>query len=82
MNLINLLKRQNTEPPVEVIQAACDLYGLILEYIASIRVEKLIALSHYLWLITLNITRGVFYGNTPQNLYRCVAKKLQLHCKL
>jgi len=54
MNLLSLLKRQKTEPPEEVIQAACDLYGLTLEHIASIRVEKLIALSPYLWVITLN----------------------------
>jgi hypothetical protein len=54
MSLVNLLKQQKTEPPAEVIQAACDLYGLTPEHVASIRVEKLIALSSYLWVITLN----------------------------
>lgn len=54
MSLLNLLKRNALEPPAEVIQAACDLYGLTLERIASIRVEQLTALSPHLWVITLN----------------------------
>jgi hypothetical protein len=54
MSLLNLLKRQTPEPPAEVIQAACDLYGLTLERIASIRAEQLSALSPSLWVIKLN----------------------------
>ena len=54
MSLLSLLKRQTPEPPAEVIQAACDLYGLTLERIASIRAEQLSTLSPSLWVITLN----------------------------
>ena len=54
MSLLSLVKLKKPEPPAEVIQSACDLYGLTPEHIASIRVEKLIALSPYLWVITLN----------------------------
>jgi hypothetical protein len=54
MSLLSLLKLKKPEPPAEVIQAACDLYGLPLDHVASIRAEKLSALSPYLWVITLN----------------------------
>jgi hypothetical protein len=54
MSLLSLLKRQKPAPPTEVIQAVCDLYGLTLEDITSIRTEKLSALSPYLWVIALN----------------------------
>lgn len=54
MSLQSLKKRLTPKPPAEVIQAACDLYGLTQECITSIRAEKLIALSPYLWVITLN----------------------------
>ena len=54
MSLPGLLKRPTPEPPAEVIQAVCDLYGLSPERVASIRAEKLSALSPSLWVITLN----------------------------
>lgn len=54
MSLLGLLKRQTSEAPAEVIQAACDLYGLTMERIASVQAEKLSALSPSLWVITLN----------------------------
>ena len=54
MRLPSPLEQQTPEPPTEVIQAACELYGLTLQHITSIRVEKLYALSPYLWVITLN----------------------------
>ena len=54
MSLLGPLKRQTPEPPAEVIQAVCDLYGLSPERIASIRAEKLSARSSSLWAITLN----------------------------
>lgn len=54
MSLLSLLKRQTPEPPTEVIQAVCDLYGLSQERIASIQAGKLSALSTSLWVIKLN----------------------------
>ena len=54
MSLLSLLKRQTSEPPAEVIQAACDLYKLSPEHIASIQAEKLSARAPSLWVITLN----------------------------
>ena len=54
MSLLSLLKRHISEPPAEVIQAACGLYGLPLEGVASMRAERLSALSPFLWVVTLN----------------------------
>ena len=54
MSLLGLLKRQTPEPPMEVIQAVCDLYGLSPQRIDSIQAEKLSILSPFLWVITLN----------------------------
>ena len=54
MSLLSLLKRQTSEPPAEVIQAACDLYRISPQRLASIQAEKLSALSPFLWVITLN----------------------------
>ena len=65
MSLLSLLKRQTPEPPAEVIQAACDLYGLTLERITSIRAEKLNALSPSLWAITLNERASAVVAYVP-----------------
>src|SRR5215472_10804126 len=54
MSLLGLLKRHTLEPPAEVIQAACDLFGLSPQNITSIQAERLSALSPFLWVITLN----------------------------
>ena len=54
MSLLGLLKRHTSEPPAEVIQAACDLYGLSPQRLASIQAEQLSALSPLLWVIRLN----------------------------
>jgi len=54
MHLLGLLKQQTLEPPTEVIQAACNLYGISPERIASIQAEKLSALSPFIWVVTLN----------------------------
>jgi hypothetical protein len=64
MSLQSLVKLKKPKPPAEVIQAACDLFGLTPEHIASIWVEKLIALSPNLWVITLNgrLSAVVVYG--------------------
>ena len=54
MSLLTLLKRQTSEPPAEVIQAACDLYGISSQSIASIQAKKLGVLSPFLWVIKLS----------------------------
>jgi hypothetical protein len=54
MSVLRLLKWHTPEPPANVIQAACDLYGLPPERVASMRAEQLGALSPFLWVITLN----------------------------
>ncbi len=54
MSLLSLLKQHTLTPPTEVIQAACDLYGLSSQRVASIQAEKLSALSPFLWVIKLN----------------------------
>ena len=73
MNLLSLLKRQTPEPPAEVIQAACDLYGLALERVASIRAEKLTALSPSLWVITLNERTSAVVVYMPEEMEQPVA---------
>ncbi len=54
MSQLSLLKQRIPEPPTEVIQAVCDLYGISRERIASIQAEKLGGPSTSLWVITLN----------------------------
>src|SRR5215467_4805572 len=54
MSLLGLLKQHTSEPPAEVIQAACDLYGLSSQCITTIQAEQLSALSPLLWVIRLN----------------------------
>jgi hypothetical protein len=54
MSLPGLLKRQTSEPPAEVIQAASELHGISPQRIASIQAEQLSALSPFLWGIKLN----------------------------
>ena len=54
MSLLDLLKRQTSEPPAEVIQAACDLYGISPQRIASIQAEQLSTFSPFLWVIKLD----------------------------
>jgi hypothetical protein len=54
MSLLTVLKRHTPAPPKEVIQAACDLYGLSSQRIASIQAEQLSVLSPFLWVIRLN----------------------------
>ena len=53
-SILSRLKLKKPAPPAEVIQAACDLYGIAPDHVASIRAEELSALSPYLWVITLN----------------------------
>ena len=65
MNLLSLLKRHTSEPPAEVIRAACDLYGLTLDGVSSIRAEKLSALSPFLWAVTLNERTSAVVLYTP-----------------
>jgi len=65
MSLLSLLKQQTPEPPAEVIQAACDLYGLTLERVASMRAEKLSALSPFMWVITLNERASAVVVSVP-----------------
>ena len=54
MSQPSLLKQQIPEPPTELIQAVCDLYGISRDRIASIQAEKLSVLSTSLWVITFN----------------------------
>ena len=64
MSLLGLLKQHTSEPPAEVIQAACDLYGLSPQRLASIQAEQINAISPVLWMITLNERASVIvvYG--------------------
>ena len=73
MNLLTLLKRQVPTLPTEVIQAACDLYGLSPQHIASIQAEQLSTLSPFLWVITLNDRQSAIVVSVPGERKRPVA---------
>ena len=73
MSLLGLLKRQTSEPPAEVTQAVCDLYGISRERIASIQAEKLSALSPFLWVIKLNERSSAIVVYVPGEMEQPVA---------
>ena len=73
MSLLSLLKRRISEPPTEVIQAVCDLYGLSRERISSIQAEKLSALSPSLWVIKLNERASAIVVYMPGEMEQPVA---------
>jgi hypothetical protein len=54
MHLFDFFKQETVEPPTEVIEAACDLYGIPPESVSSVEAEKLDALSDSLWVIKIN----------------------------
>ena len=53
MSLFSILKRSTVTPP-EVIQAACNFYGVSLENVGTISAKKLKALSNHVWVVDLN----------------------------
>jgi hypothetical protein len=65
---MNLLKRQVPTLPTELIQAACDLYGLSPQHIASIQAEQLSTLSPFLWVITLNDRQSAIVVSVPGDM--------------
>ena len=73
MSLLSLLKQQTLEPPAELIQAVCDLYGLSRERISSIQAEKLSARSPSLWVITLNERASAVVVYVPGEMEQPVA---------
>jgi len=73
MSLLSILKRHTPAPPAEAIQAACDLYGLSPQRIASIQVEQLSVLSPFLWVITLNEHASALVVYVPEERERPVA---------
>lgn len=67
MNLFGLLKRQSLSgAPLEVIQAACDLYGLSPERVPAMKAEKLKALSDNIWVVKLNDDASAVVAYTPE----------------
>ena len=51
--------------PVEVIQAACNLYGLSPERVPAIKAEKLKALSNNIWVVKLNENASAVVAYNP-----------------
>lgn len=66
MNLFGFWKRQSLEPPMEVIQAACDLYGVTPEDVPAIRTERLKALADNLWVVKLNEKKSAVVAYVPE----------------
>jgi len=63
--LPNLFRRSNLEPPAEVVQAACNVYGIAPERVPAVRAEKLNALSDNIWLIEINEHTSAVVAYTP-----------------
>jgi hypothetical protein len=68
MNLFGFWKRQSSVAPVEVIQAACDFYGLQPERVPAIKAEKLKALSDNVWVVNLNDKASAVVAYTPNEM--------------
>jgi hypothetical protein len=67
MNLFGFWKRQATAgAPAEVIQAACDLYGLEPERVSAVKAEKLKALSNNVWVVKLNDDASAVVAYNPE----------------
>lgn len=64
-HLLNLFKRTTLKPPVEVIQAACRVYGIAPEPVPPVQAEKLHALSDNIWVIKLNDQSSAVVAYTP-----------------
>ena len=65
MNLFGFWKRQMSAAPAEVIQAACNYYGLSPERVPAIKAEKLKALSDNVWVVNLNNKASAVVAYTP-----------------
>ncbi len=67
MNLFGFWKRQSLSgAPLEVIQAACDLYGLSAEGAPVVKAEKLKALSNNVWVVKLNNDASAIVAYNPE----------------
>ncbi|GCF11109.1 hypothetical protein [Dictyobacter arantiisoli] len=65
MNLFGFWKRQSAGAPVEVIQAACDFYGIAPERVPAVKAEKLKALSDNIWVVKLNDSASAVVAYSP-----------------
>jgi hypothetical protein len=65
MSLLGIFKRRIPTPPKEVIQAACDFYGIASESVSSVQAEKLKALSDTVWVVTLNEQASALVAYDP-----------------
>lgn len=74
MALFDLFKIQPSEPAEEVIQAACDLFGLSPENVSSVHSEKLDVLSEALWIIKLNDSESAIVAYDPDEMEKPVAE--------
>jgi hypothetical protein len=75
MTLFNfsLFRRPNPAPPAEVVEAACDIYGLSPERVPCVEAEKLNALSDNIWVIKLNDHSSAVVAYTPGAQEQAVA---------
>ncbi|EFH81725.1 hypothetical protein [Ktedonobacter racemifer] len=65
MSLLALFRRQTTQPPMEVIQAACEFYGRLPERVPILSAEKLRALSDDVWVVRINEHESAVVAYTP-----------------
>lgn len=64
-HFLSLFKRATLQPPAEVVQAACSVYGLSPERVSSVQAEQLNALSNNIWVIKLNNQSSAVVAYTP-----------------
>jgi hypothetical protein len=65
MNLFGLWRHRVPEPPDEVIQAACSLYGIHEEKPKVVKAQKLKALSDNVWVVQVNEKESAVVAYTP-----------------
>ena len=65
MNLFGFWKRNPYSAPVEVIQAACSLYGMSPDRVPALKAEKLKALSNNVWVVKIDDKKSAVVAYTP-----------------
>jgi hypothetical protein len=72
MSLFGLLKRHTVTPP-EVIQAACNVYGISPEHTTPITAKQLSALSQHIWVVQVNEHDSAVVAYSPHDKGATVA---------
>ncbi|GCE16008.1 hypothetical protein [Tengunoibacter tsumagoiensis] len=73
MNLFGFWKKQSLQPPIEVLNAACNFYGIAPEHVPAMQAEQLNALADNLWVVRLNDRASALVAYVPEDNEQTVA---------